>query len=353
MDESTSRHQQPQAATANKFVGFSWGPRPNAFDVVSTPHTPLREVQNVPDHVDCRVPSAISRTIRPPLLDVRFSEPANTVNRFETPVRPFIPHAQSTIPRTVGFPTSVRPTRVVSDREALRQMINCVGASARKKVLESGRKPRFVSLLRRPSSAFSVRGERELPRIPSLQLRTDATEAITIPRRGELNASDSMYDGAPPSPSPRPGSSMSRRSGAASPYPFTRSSAPSPMLNPAGSVTATLSSSPSLPVGATTSRSSTMTLKKSPLSRVLQNNIALKRSASNLAKHNSQPEPLPATATLRSPKTTRPKQKANKSNTDALDRIGNQLDSLFGNLVRIEDELRILKSLNAPSKDPP
>jgi hypothetical protein len=352
LDQSVSLLPQPPAVFSNKFVGFTWGPRPNAFDIViNTSHTPLREMHNTPENINRHVPPTIYRPMNRPLFDVRFSEPPATVNRFATPVRPPMPHAQSTIPRTVGFPTSVRPTRVVSDREALRQMINCVSVSARKKVLESGRKPRFISLLRRPSSATSLQAERERPKIPSLRLKPDATKTITMTRRGELNASDSMDGSAPPSPSPRPGSSMSRRSGAASPYPFARSSAPSPMLEPTSTITTTFVSFNTLPTGATASRSSTITTKKIPSRRDSQSRV-VKRSTNNITKPNIQPKPFPTPDTSHPRRPTHPKQKANKSRTDPLDRIDNQLDSLFGNLARVEDQLRILKALVAPLKDP-
>ena len=57
---------------------------------------------------------------------------------YATPVRgamqtPF--HLTSTARRT-------GPRRPVSDREAMKQLVDCVGMSARKRVLESGRKPR-------------------------------------------------------------------------------------------------------------------------------------------------------------------------------------------------------------------
>ena len=349
-DQSVSLHPQTPAI-ANRFVGFSWGPRSNAFDVViNTSHTPLREVHNAPENIDRHVPPTISRPINRPLFDVRFSEPPATVNRFATPVRPPMPQAHSTIPRTIGFPASLRPTRVVSDREALRQMINCVSASARKKVLESGRKPRFISLLRRPSSAASLQVERERPKIPSLRLKTDATETIVV-RRGELNASDSMDGSAPPSPSPRPGSSMSRRSGAASPYPFARSSAPSPMLEPTSTITTTFGSFNTLSTGATASRSSTIATKNTPSRRDSQSDAISTQSASNVTKPNIHPELYPALDTSHSPVPTHHKQKANKPRADPLDRINKRLDFLFGNLTRVEGQLRVLKALVASPRD--
>lgn len=63
---------------------------------------------------------------------------------FATPVRPSAMTPFQTLPRTSTVRRTA-PRRAVSDREAMKQLVNCVGMSARKKVLESGRKPRILT----------------------------------------------------------------------------------------------------------------------------------------------------------------------------------------------------------------
>ena len=57
-----------------------------------------------------------------------------------------------TLPRT-GTVRRTAQKRLVSDREAMKQLVNCVGMSARKKVLESGRKPRVLTSAGRSRSS--------------------------------------------------------------------------------------------------------------------------------------------------------------------------------------------------------
>lgn len=57
------------------------------------------------------------------------------------------PHYQASFMNTVPKPNNARrtvPRRTVSDREAFKQLIDCVTMSARKKVLESGKKPKVL-----------------------------------------------------------------------------------------------------------------------------------------------------------------------------------------------------------------
>ncbi|TFK59733.1 kinase-like protein [Pluteus cervinus] len=49
----------------------------------------------------------------------------------------------NTLPRTSTVRRTI-PRRLVSDREAMKQLVDCVGMSARKKVMESGRKPKVL-----------------------------------------------------------------------------------------------------------------------------------------------------------------------------------------------------------------
>lgn len=115
------------------FIGFSWGPTMDAFDYTHNPNT-LREALATP-----RIP----RTAFTPLRTRSASaNVADTPPRypFATPVRPSSSTPFQTAPRS-----GTARRRPVSDREAMKQLVSCVGMSARKKVLESGRKPRILT----------------------------------------------------------------------------------------------------------------------------------------------------------------------------------------------------------------
>ncbi|KAI0741377.1 kinase-like domain-containing protein [Daedaleopsis nitida] len=135
--------EQPIAA----FIGFSWGPPIDAFDTKSS---------SSPQHrANISTPRPLQHLFVPP---TPFSQlPSNVQSTpigqrypFATPVRPSALTPFQTLPRA----STIRRTdqrRAVSDREAMKQLVDCVGMSARKKVLESGRKPR-VLLSMNPSS---------------------------------------------------------------------------------------------------------------------------------------------------------------------------------------------------------
>lgn len=106
----------------------------------------------------------------------------------------------------------------------MKQLVDCVGMSARKKVVESGRKPRVLT------SSFS-RGGGTLKRGKELRFNPSTTpipvpdySLSKQPRLAPLVVETALYSGSEaemtesegppsPSPSPRPGSAMSRRSG--------------------------------------------------------------------------------------------------------------------------------------------
>lgn len=103
----------------------------------------------------------------------------------------------------------------------MKQLVNCVGMSAHKKVLESGRKPRILTSFSRSGTSSKK------------ELRFVASPTVVVPKKNGLHISvernpgsdfvisseseDTDSDAPPsPSPSPRPGSAMSmmsRRSG--------------------------------------------------------------------------------------------------------------------------------------------
>jgi len=142
-----------------------------------------------------------------------------------------------TLQRTgTARPSTLR--RSVSDREAMKQLVDCVGMSARKIVLQSGRKPR---ILRSFSSSGSLKLKKDLGFVIPLPdygnttstshttsngdtgtLITGATSQFTsalLQGRPKQNDNEIQVSGSedttdtegPPSPSPtpRPGSSMS------------------------------------------------------------------------------------------------------------------------------------------------
>ena len=137
--------------------------------------------------------------------------------------------------------------RAVSDREAMKQLVDCVGMSARKKVLESGRKPRVLLSAGRSSTLKELRFDRSVAVVgdAGVSFRTEqasqshsdsilgasllsvSSRASVVPaganatRQGSATgltqeiiiedlSSDLDSDVPPsPSPTPRPGSAMS------------------------------------------------------------------------------------------------------------------------------------------------
>ena len=135
----------------------------------------------------------------------------------------------STLRRTRTAPRR----RPVSDREAMRQLVDCIGLSARKKVLAAGRTPRGSTP--GPSMAKTLRFATEPPKpldfaepcpaedasySPSAGARAwrdddssklDGTAVFALDVGGEDESDGASASDAPPSPSPspRPGSAMS------------------------------------------------------------------------------------------------------------------------------------------------
>jgi hypothetical protein len=125
--------------------------------------------------------------------------------------------------------TRTAPRRPVSDREAMRQLVDCIGLSARKKVIAAGRTPRGSAL--GPSRTKTLRFATEAPEpldFSEAWLGVAASSGAGSPRDGDSSTLDgtavlaldiggedesdgaSASDAPPsPSPSPRPGSAMS------------------------------------------------------------------------------------------------------------------------------------------------
>ena len=246
--EATPQVRPPnRGESLGAFVGFTWGPSPNAFHH-ATPMGNQGQADVSASHPSNRrasllVPNSLDQTplgIRRPLNQHHMSDPAPAFPRFSTPIRPTPIHSRTTIPRA-GESVTSRRIRNVSDREALRMMLDCVGVSARKRVWESGRKPKSLMA-------------DEFPRIPSLHLpellrrqpsktllndspATASSLSIASTSNSASGSSDDQSSkkqrkdvppqlrvqalatsisttssSPPPSPSPRPGSAMSRRS---------------------------------------------------------------------------------------------------------------------------------------------
>lgn len=228
------------------FIGFSWGPPKDAFD--KKPSSPQakadRSTPRLLEHLFVP-PTPLGLT---PSSNIHSTPIAAPRYPFATPIRPSALTPFQTLPRA----STVRRTaqrRAVSDREAMKQLVDCVGMSARKKVLESGRKPRvLLSLTRSSGTLKELRFDRSVAVVGDggVSFRVDApsqsgsqshgdsilggasllsassrasvaapggaaqglTQEITV---GDLSFSSDLDSDAPPSPSPtpRPGSAMS------------------------------------------------------------------------------------------------------------------------------------------------
>ena len=166
-----SKFSQSVAGTigqaASSFIGFTWGPAFDSFDPKKGSPTPKKVAFH--NLLDTTGNQALHNRLMVPA-----TPRGNTGKVFATPVRgdPMAtPFARSSTVRR-----STAPRRVVSDREAMRELVNLVGMSARKRVVESGRKPRILT-------GISV-GERSSRRTSSgtiKELRFDMTPTVVPP----------------------------------------------------------------------------------------------------------------------------------------------------------------------------
>lgn len=141
--QKTARSILRETAVAS-FIGFSWGPSIDAFPDEEKPRA-----TSPSDHI-IRTPRPLihSTPIPARTLPNTYATPQRFAYGFTTPVRAGL----QTPFQTAGRSTARR--RTVSDREAMKQLVNCVGMSARKRVLESGRKPRHPLLAPVPGSSL-------------------------------------------------------------------------------------------------------------------------------------------------------------------------------------------------------
>ncbi|KIY47733.1 kinase-like protein [Fistulina hepatica ATCC 64428] len=175
--------------TTAAFIGFTWGPTLEAFPSTAPPDSESKAT----------VRNSVPQTLTPRSL----LTPRPQVHPFSTPLRSNAMPGTSPLARTSTVRRTSVARRAVSDREAMRLLVDCVGMSARKKVLESGRKPRILT--RSPKSFSAGKLSKFLPQ---------SNYAHPEPLDLLCAESDSDSEDAPPSPSPspRPGSSLSRRS---------------------------------------------------------------------------------------------------------------------------------------------
>lgn len=190
----------PRAESA--FIGFSWGPTEDA-SLLLTNSSRKYEMDRLATPQPLQATSGKSSPY-PPL---KASSAATHFSAFATPIRPHNLSAFHTLPRT-GTIRRTAQRRAVSDREAMKQLVECIGMSARKKVLASGRKPRLMQSLDRNFSN-TVRKELRFGLQPIMTNKTydsDDFPAVVV----ALASEETESDGPPsPSPSPRPGSAMS------------------------------------------------------------------------------------------------------------------------------------------------
>ncbi|EMD39026.1 hypothetical protein CERSUDRAFT_93065 [Gelatoporia subvermispora B] len=216
---------QPSAA----FIGFSWGPPVDAF-----PGTPLKYEPPLPPSDDIATPRPLQRVFAPPTPFDPFTSTHQETPKlqrypFATPMRPSAMTPHATLPRT-GTVRRTAPRRAVSDREAMKQLVDCIGMSARKKVLESGRKPRILASVSRSSALKSLRFDTSVMVVggsgvsykldsalgsettQTTSLSSGSVSSLQVPMVALDDSGTSDDDSSvppSPSPSPRPGSAMS------------------------------------------------------------------------------------------------------------------------------------------------
>ena len=167
------------------FVGFSWGPPRDAFEEAtrSVPAEPgvAQGLQTQASSLSLFDTAGESMSFNPS-VQTSTPHPHGNAHPFITPMRPsHSRHAAAAAvpPSTIRVTASARRQRApgsgsatrpgVSDREAMKVLVGCVGMSARKKVMESGKRPRVLDGLMRLSCRPGSTGQatRESPIGPS------------------------------------------------------------------------------------------------------------------------------------------------------------------------------------------
>lgn len=205
--QDAPHHMSPQAESA--FIGFSWGPSEDAL-FLPTDSSQKYETDKLAALAATPQPLQATSEKFSPYPSHKAPSAATHFSAFATPIRPHGSSAFHTLPRT-GTIRRTAQRRTVSDREAMKQLVECIGMSARKKVLASGRKPRLMQSSGRNFSN-TVRKELRFGLQPITTNKTydsDDFPAVMVAVASE-GAEETESDGPPsPSPSPRPGSAMS------------------------------------------------------------------------------------------------------------------------------------------------
>ena len=198
---SSSRHNTSSSSQGEaEFIGFSWGPSKDAFSYFNE-----KSSAGPPDKLLTPRPLGPAYTRSPSVGPEK--APSTYLTAFATPIRPHNVASYHTLPRT----STIRRTaarRAVSDREAMKQLVDCIGMSARKKVLASGRKPRILDSFNRSASGTVRKELRFGPTSFAAHKSYDSGDFPPIDVSLNVEGSESGSEG-PPSPSPRPGSAMS------------------------------------------------------------------------------------------------------------------------------------------------
>jgi hypothetical protein len=196
-----SSHDADGLQALAEFIGFSWGPPANAFP---------KEVN--PPETGGMTPGTFRKT-HIPRVSHSYDQPPDHIP-FYTPLRPnpqSIPQTyprNGTVPRTVG-------RRGITDREAMDVLLQHIGMSAQKKVMESGRKPRSMGRLAFQKSLGTGLKSKHKPIPLTLRFQLDENDSQrinSIQERGYGTEEDDTTGSSAlpsPSPTPRPSSALS------------------------------------------------------------------------------------------------------------------------------------------------
>ena len=184
------------------FIGFSWGPTTDTFPDATLAAPALAYYTSAPAP---QTPAIAASELVTPMRGIGTISCASTLRRMRT-----------------------APRRAVSDREAMRQLVDCIGLSAHKKILASGRTPRRAFTQTKPKTLrFATRapelldftqpglGEAATGAGPSSRPDGDSSDpdgvafALDVAVEDESDGASASDAPPSPSPSPRPGSAMS------------------------------------------------------------------------------------------------------------------------------------------------
>ncbi|KAL0071003.1 hypothetical protein AAF712_001561 [Marasmius tenuissimus] len=189
---SRSRSISSNDNPATAWIGFSWGPRMDAFTIETANGSPTAMSMATPkprrnsrmflspaDMSEAPMATPMSDAKRYHGTPFRTPAPVSTPGTFRTPFR--TPYQTQTLPAFghgggnggfytpnprlatpgpggIATVTGTARRRPLSDRQAMAKLVDCVGMSARKRVEESGRKCRILNAGTTPASIGVGRG---------------------------------------------------------------------------------------------------------------------------------------------------------------------------------------------------